>query len=112
MPAYLESILLNLVSNAIKYRQPDINPLVIVKSYIKDGFKTLAVKDNGQGIDLEKYGTKVFGLYKTFHANPQAHGIGLFMTKNQVEAMGGSIQVESEPGLGTTFIIKFNEHAD
>jgi signal transduction histidine kinase len=46
-------------------------------------------------------------MYKTFHANPDAIGIGLFITKNQVESLGGSISVESQPGNGTTFIIKF-----
>ncbi len=112
VPAYLESILQNLISNAIKYRQPGKNPLVVVRSYIKNGYKILSIKDNGQGIDLDKHGSKIFGLYKTFHQNPEAHGIGLFMTKNQVEAMGGSIQVESEPGIGTTFIIQFNETED
>jgi len=109
VPAYLESIIFNLISNAIKYRQPGRPPLVVVKSYIRNGSKMLTIKDNGQGIDLDKHGNKVFGLYKTFHSNPEAHGIGLFMTKNQVEAMGGSIEIESEPGLGTTFIIQFNE---
>lgn len=109
VPAYLESIMFNLISNAIKYKQENREPFIVVKSYLKNNSKMLVIKDNGRGIDLDKYGSKVFGLYKTFHSNPEAHGIGLFMTKNQVEAMGGSIEIESEPGLGTTFIIHFNE---
>jgi signal transduction histidine kinase len=72
-----------------------------------NGQKTLTISDNGIGIDLKRFGDKLFGMYKTFNGNPDARGIGLFMTKNQIEAMGGSISVESEPGNGTTFIVTF-----
>ena len=65
------------------------------------------IMDNGLGIDLEKNKTKIFGMYKTFHNNKNALGLGLFMTKNQIEAMGGSISVESQVNIGTTFTIKF-----
>ena len=57
------------------------------------------------GIDLEKYGEKLFGLYKTFHGNKDARGIGLFISKNQIEAMNGKIEVESKLNIGTTFKI-------
>jgi len=107
IPAYLESIVLNLLSNAIKYRKPDIDPVITIKTFYNAERKCLSVTDNGQGIDLDKHGNKLFGMYKTFHANPDAIGIGLFITKNQVESLGGSISVESQPGNGTTFIIKF-----
>jgi len=48
-------------------------------------------------------------MYKTFHKNHDSRGIGLFITKNQIEAMGGTIEVKSEVGKGTTFKIYFNE---
>jgi len=67
--------------------------------------KVLEISDNGIGIDLERYGNKIFGMYKTFSDNPDSKGIGLFITKNQIEAMGGSITVESTPEIGTTFKI-------
>jgi PAS domain S-box-containing protein len=105
--AYLESIMLNLISNAVKYRKPCSNPVIEVKTFIEANRKCLSVSDNGQGIDLSKHGDKLFGMYKTFHANPDAIGIGLFITKNQVESLGGNILVASEPGKGTTFTIKF-----
>ena len=105
--AYLESILLNLLSNAIKYRKPGTNPVIEVRTFIQANKKCLSITDNGQGIDLSKYGEKLFGMYKTFHANPDAIGIGLFITKNQVESLGGNILVSSQPGKGTTFTIKF-----
>jgi signal transduction histidine kinase len=69
----------------------------------------LSIADNGLGIDLKKYGSKLFGMYKTFHTNTDARGIGLYITKNQVEAMNGKIITTSEVGKGTTFNIHFNE---
>jgi signal transduction histidine kinase len=107
---YLESILTNLVSNAIKYRNPDCNASIILKTYRNDQMKTvLECRDNGLGIDLELHGKKLFGLYKTFHERKDAHGVGLFLTKTQIESQGGQIQVESQPGKGSVFKIIFNE---
>lgn len=105
-PAYLESIILNMYSNAIKYRNPNKTPLIKVNVYAKEGHTYFEISDNGLGIDLEKHGDKLFGMYKTFHGNKNAKGIGLFITKNQIEAMGGKIEVQSELGTGTTFKIR------
>ena len=69
---------------------------------------TLTCQDNGIGIDLDKHGAKLFGLNKTFHDHPDAKGTGLFITKNQVETMGGIIYAESKVDQGTKFIIYFN----
>ena len=102
--AYLESIILNLVTNAIKYK--DLNKetaKVSIKTVEKDETIVLTVADNGLGIDLDKFGKKLFGMYKTFHGNEDARGIGLFITKNQIESMGGKITVDSQPLVGTTF---------
>jgi sensor histidine kinase regulating citrate/malate metabolism len=68
-----------------------------------------SVEDNGIGIDLNKNGDKLFGMYKTFHTNDDARGIGLYITKNQIEAMGGNIITCSELNKGTTFKVYFNE---
>ena len=105
--AYLESIILNLISNAIKYRKPKTQPIIEIKAFLEDGKKCLSVQDNGQGIDLAAHGHKIFGMYKTFHENPDAVGIGLFITRNQIESLGGKIIVESDFGKGTKFTIKF-----
>ncbi|GAB3007488.1 hypothetical protein GCM10027284_27000 [Cyclobacterium sediminis] len=104
---FLESIFLNLVGNAIKYRSPDREPIIQLKSHKDSGRIVLSVKDNGLGIDLKKHGRNLFGLHKTFHENKEAKGMGLFLTKKHVEAMGGVISAKSEVGKGTTFIIKF-----
>ncbi|MEZ4774170.1 MAG: PAS domain-containing protein [Bacteroidia bacterium] len=107
VPAYMESIFYNLVSNAIKYRHSRRAPIIHISTKLEGGRPVLIIKDNGIGLDMKTHGKKVFGMYKTFHGNPDAKGLGLFMTKNQVEALGGSITWESEPGHGSTFKIYF-----
>ena len=109
-PIYLESILLNLISNAIKYKMDNKNPHIILKTYKSEQNETvLECRDNGQGIDLDLYGGKIFGLYKTFHQQKDAHGVGLFLVKTQIESQGGRIEVMSSPGNGTVFKLIFNE---
>ncbi len=105
--AYLESIILNFLSNGIKYRHPDRNPVINIDFFDQNNIKFLQIVDNGLGIDLDRHKDKIFGMYKTFHGNSDAKGIGLFITKNQVESMGGRIEVESKVGNGTTFKIYF-----
>lgn len=108
-PAYLESILLNFTTNAIKYSSPDRKPMLMFDFNIVEGKKVLAISDNGLGIDLKEHKNSLFGMYKTFHKHQNSRGIGLFITKNQIEAMGGRIEVMSEVNKGTTFKIFFNE---
>ena len=108
-PAYLESILLNFTTNAIKYSHPDRTPVISYSMCVDNSKKVLKISDNGLGINLEKHGKKLFGMYKTFHKHQDSRGIGLFITKNQIESMGGSVDVQSEVGVGTTFKIYFNE---
>ncbi len=104
---YLESIFQNLLTNAIKYRAPQRKLVVHFHSELLDDGVELRVADNGQGIDLQKFGDELFGLHRTFHGHDQARGVGLFLTKTQIESLGGSITAESEVGTGTTFIIRF-----
>jgi len=103
--AYMHSIFLNLISNAIKYRSLERPPLINIESRKKDNSIQLIFKDNGSGIDLKKHKNKIFGFRKTFHNHPDARGFGLFMTKSQVEALNGTISVDSEPEKGTIFTI-------
>lgn len=104
--SYLESILLNLISNALKYKDPDRNPVIEIYSYKEDEHNYLMIKDNGLGIDLEKYGNRIFNIYQTFHSNDDAEGVGLFLIKNKIESLQGAISVCSEEGRGTTFTIR------
>ena len=107
---YLESIFLNLLTNALKYMKPGRPPVIDVRTYMINNDIMLEIKDNGLGINLERYGHQIFKLQKTFHKHPESRGIGLFMIKNQIEAMGGEIFVESQEDIGTTFFINFNKH--
>ena len=106
LPAYLESIFHNLLTNSLKYRHPERFPHITSESKTEDGHTYLIFEDNGLGIDLERYGDKIFGMYQTFHKNNDAQGIGLYITRNQIEALGGSITVESTLNVGTKFIIR------
>jgi PAS domain S-box-containing protein len=105
--AYLESIFQNLISNAIKYRARSRNPEIHISSHLVNNRVELRIADNGLGIDLDRYGDKIFGLHKTFHENKDARGVGLFLTKTQIETLGGKVIVKSEVNVGTTFIIQF-----
>lgn len=109
IPSYMESILLNLFTNAIKYKSLKRNLKIDIISSNVDGFVILKFKDNGIGIDIEKYKDKLFKLYQRFHDNPDGKGLGLYLVKSQLEVLGGSIAVESEVGKGTTFIMKFRK---
>ncbi|TDX00717.1 PAS domain-containing protein [Dinghuibacter silviterrae] len=107
---YLESILMNLLNNALKYAEPTRKPVITVRTCWKNDNLLLEFSDNGRGINLDKHSGNIFKLYKTFHKHPDAKGLGLYMTKNQVEAMGGKIFVESKEFEGTKFIINFNQY--
>ncbi|WP_157809559.1 ATP-binding protein [Ulvibacter sp. MAR_2010_11] len=107
IPAYLESIFLNLITNSIKFKHPSRRPIIDICTYQDEDKTCLMIKDNGLGIDLEKHGTKIFNMYQTFHPHINSNGVGLFVTKNQVEALQGSIEVESMVNVGTTFRITF-----
>lgn len=106
--SYMDSIFLNLISNAIKFSSPERAPIISVKTCLTDKGVSLIVQDNGLGINLERNKHKMFGLHKTFHRVKDSKGIGLFMTKSQIEAMGGSIHVESTENVGSTFTVVFN----
>jgi signal transduction histidine kinase len=107
--SYLENILFNLLSNAIRYRAPGRSPEIKIRSFREGGWVGIEVADNGLGLDLTKYGDKIFKLRKTFHRHPKAKGFGLFITKTQLEAMGGAISVESIPDNGSKFKVLFHE---
>jgi signal transduction histidine kinase len=106
----VQSIFYNLLSNAIKYQSPERQLCVRVQSYESTAQKTVVeVKDNGLGFDLKNQGKDVFKLYKRFHSHIAGKGLGLYLVKTQVEALGGKITVTSEPDKGTTFKLVFTQ---
>lgn len=105
----MDSILMNLISNAIKYRHPDRPPRIRLRTERREDEVCLSVSDNGLGIDLDSYGDKLFTLYGRFHSHVDGKGLGLYLVKTHVQAMGGRIEVQSTPGEGTTFCVFFKE---
>lgn len=105
---YMESAMTNLISNSLKYKSPDRKPVIRIASKDVNGKVRLSVADNGLGLDVEMHKNNLFKIRKTFHKHKDARGFGLFMTKTQVEAMGGKIWVESQPEKGSTFFIEIN----
>ena len=107
--SYMYSIFYNLISNSIKYRRQDVPLEITVKSELVKEKTILTFKDNGLGVDINKSGGDMFGLYKRFHTDhAEGKGMGLYMVKMQVEKLGGTISVKSEVNKGTEFIIVLN----
>jgi signal transduction histidine kinase len=106
IPAYVESILYNLVSNSIKYRSPDRVPHIRIRSSMEGNDLLIVLQDNGIGIDLQKLKDKVFTLYQRFHHHVEGKGIGLYLVRTQVEALNGTIEIESEVNEGSLFRIR------
>jgi signal transduction histidine kinase len=102
---YIDSILMNLVSNAIKYRYPGRKPVIRVTAEQQGELVCLTVSDNGLGINLDKYEDKLFRLYNRFHSHVEGKGMGLYLVKTQVAALGGRIEVSSKVDHGMQFRI-------
>ncbi|MGL2966240.1 sensor histidine kinase [Flavobacterium sp. XGLA_31] len=105
--AYLDSIFLNLITNAIKYANPEHPPVITITSQKNTDTTQLIFTDNGRGFDILKVKDKIFGLNQTFHNHEDSKGIGLYLVYHHVQDMGGYIDVVSQTGLGTTFTIHF-----
>jgi signal transduction histidine kinase len=103
----LKSIIHNFLNNAVKYKSPDRSPVITIKTEKTDKHIILSIKDNGLGMDLTRYGNKLFSLFKRFHTHVEGAGIGLYMVKRIVDRSKSQIEVESEVDKGTTFKIKF-----
>ena len=109
LPAYLQSVLLNLITNAMKYGVTPEKRCIYIEAKKERELVLLTIRDEGVGIDMERYGEKLFRLGSRFHADMDSgHGMGLYITKQQVEAIGGKIEVESEVNKGTTFKVYLN----
>ncbi|MEP0984663.1 PAS domain S-box protein [Ekhidna sp.] len=112
LPAYLQSILHNLITNAMKYGVTQNQRKIKISAKKESKGVLLTVADQGNGIDLERFGGKMFQLGSRFHTEEESgHGMGLYMTKQQVEAIGGKIEVESELNRGTKFKVYFDKQS-
>lgn len=104
---FLQSIIYNLLSNSLKYTQPNLAPVIEITTFYDGENSKLSVKDNGLGIDLNKFGHLLFKFQKSFHSGFESKGIGLYLIKNQIEDRGGDISVMSDLMNGTTFTVRF-----
>ncbi|MEZ4970052.1 MAG: PAS domain-containing protein [Flavobacteriaceae bacterium] len=109
VPEYLKNILTSIITNALKYKKPKVDPIIRLSVTYVQSYTVISIEDNGVGLDLKKYGSKLFGMYKTFHGNSDAKGLGLYIAKNQIEAMQGKISATSQVGIGSTFNLYFND---
>ncbi|WP_051718928.1 PAS domain-containing protein [Hymenobacter sp. IS2118] len=102
----LRSVVFNLLSNALKYRHPDRVPQLRLRCHTAEAFTVLELQDNGLGLDPAQQ-KKLFGLFQRLHVHVEGSGIGLYMVKKMVENAGGRIEVDSQPGIGSTFRLYF-----
>jgi PAS domain S-box-containing protein len=100
----LRSIFYNLISNAIKYRKSNTAPVVDIRTFQENDKIVIFAKDNGLGIKQENK-KRVFEMFRRLHAHVEGSGMGLYIVKRIVENAGGSIDIESKAGEGTTFRI-------
>ncbi|MBW7845055.1 MAG: PAS domain S-box protein [Bacteroidia bacterium] len=104
---YLVNLFFNLISNSIKFKQPDKDPIIYITSIREDQKTKLIYKDNGLGFDMNMVKERIFGMHQRFHKHPESKGLGLYLIKSQLHAMGGEISLQSAPLEGSTFTITF-----
>lgn len=103
----LENVFQNLVTNAIKFRDPSRTPEILISSRLEHGWVEVRVEDNGLGIDLEQQGAKVFKMFQRIHGIGEGAGVGLYLVHRTLQRLGGEVSLESTPGKGTTFTLLF-----
>lgn len=106
-PLALKSVMQNLISNAVKYRAHDRPAAVRINTKKTEDGVLLEVSDNGIGMDLEKHGSKLFGMFKRLHSHVPGSGLGLYAVKQVVEKNGGTIEVNSKVNVGSSFFVTF-----
>ena len=105
----MKSVLFNLIHNAVKFRNFDRKLTILVESEAFDDGTWLKIKDNGLGIDIQKHGNDMFNMFRRLHDHVPGSGLGLYVVRRILERNGGTISVESELGVGTTFILFFKK---
>ncbi len=105
----LKIVLSNLIDNALKYRDENKEkPFIRIEAGERDGVKVISVKDNGVGID-QAYLDRIFNMFFRASENSKGSGLGLYIVKEALGKINGSIHVESSLGTGTTFCVRIPE---
>ncbi|MCU0428527.1 MAG: sensor histidine kinase [Cytophagaceae bacterium] len=107
----LYSIFYNLISNSYKFRNPERPLQIALRVWEDKRYYYFSIKDNGLGMDAAKFRRKLFSPYQRFHPQIEGKGIGLFLVKTQVDALGGSMELKSEPNVGTEVTITLIKQA-
>ncbi|MBO9657663.1 MAG: HAMP domain-containing histidine kinase [Chitinophagaceae bacterium] len=104
---YLQSILSNLLTNAIKYAYANRRPEIVIKATKQPTGIQIVFSDNGLGIDLERHKKALFKPFSRFSSHiREGKGLGLYIIKSMIERNGGRIHVTSVPDEGTTFTVE------
>ena len=99
-------ILNNLLSNSIKYRKDSLQPFIKIDATVHSDTFSITVEDNGIGIS-DKYIDKIFDMFYRATESSDGSGLGLYIVKETVDRLKGTIEVESEPNVGTRFKVEF-----
>lgn len=110
IPAYLDSIFSNLISNSIKYCADNRTPIILIATEESPTYFSLIVHDNGIGFDSKQFQRKLFEPFQRFHTHKDGKGLGMFLVRAQVMAMEGTISLVSEPDIGTHIVITIPKH--
>ncbi|MEX2513422.1 MAG: PAS domain-containing sensor histidine kinase [Cyclobacteriaceae bacterium] len=101
--AHMENFFMNFMTNAVKYKHPDRIPEVWITTHRENDYCVIEFEDNGIGLDLKRYGDRLFGLYQRFHNHVEGKGLGLYLVREQIRVNDGRIEVDSQVGRGTLF---------
>lgn len=102
----LRSILFNLLSNSIKYKDPERPPIINISTKMIEDYIVLQVSDNGIGIKENEI-SEIFNMYKRLHNHVEGSGVGMSIVKRIMDNNGGKIEVKSKVGVGSTFNVYF-----
>lgn len=104
---YLETLLLQIITNSIRFRAMDKEPDILVKAKAESGQIVVTISDNGRGFDSQKVQKQLFQLYKTFHPGLSGKGLGLYLSKILADELQAIISIESHTNTGTKVAIHF-----
>lgn len=105
-PLQMRQLLQNLASNGLKFRRPDVPPVVRIRGSVNGAQAEISVEDNGIGFD-PAYSERIFTIFERLHERTkyEGTGIGLAICRKIAERHGGSIRAESTPGAGSRFVV-------
>lgn len=102
----LANVFYECLDNAVKFKHPKRGLELVIESWKEKDSICVSIADNGIGIDLDRYGSKLFQPYETLNQK-EGRGLGLFTVKSQLNSINAKIEVESAIQVGTRFVVKF-----